>query len=583
MRGLLVGILSFVMLLAGCSRSVDSRLARVSQLADCNATDSALAVLGNVCRDSLNEHNRYYYDLMNIKARDKAYLDITTDTTITDIIAYFERRGSENELGEAYYYGGRVSREQGDAPQALDYFQKSLDALQSPEHMYRKGKIASQMGQIFLELYMFEQAKPKFQEAIAYQTACGDSVGLILNLRAFGDVYSEMNKSDSALFCYSEALNLIQGNNCNREIGIRSSIINHYISQGEYEKAKKEFIIFDTLSQRVDKDHVLSTKINIHIINRDYVKAIELSRKLKHSQSLTSKIFAYSILLDYSKEIENNDSIYYYAIAHKQCIDSLNLQMSANAVIHQNSFYNYVQKEKENHNLKEQRNRIITNSLIVILLLIVVVCISIFAYRIIRKKNIKLNNSNKRLHSENEILKLEITELLTSQEKMHIELLQQLDKITLLEKNNESLKKNITDKEISEEIKKRVQERIRNIDIENYDVDYKITTSNVYIKLRNELSRENGVTDESIWAELDCVVNDVYPNFKSQLFYLYSRLNNLDYRVCLLLKCKFTPKEIAILVFRDKSTISNIRVRLNNKFFGVKGCPSDFDKFILSL
>lgn len=114
-------------------------------------------------------------------------------------------------------------------------------------------------------------------------------------------------------------------------------------------------------------------------------------------------------------------------------------------------------------------------------------------------------------------------------------------------------------------------------------MDYKITTSNVYIKLRNELSRENGVTDESIWAELDCVVNDVYPNFKSQLFYLYSRLNNLDYRVCLLLKCKFTPKEIAILVFRDKSTISNIRVRLNNKFFGVKGCPSDFDKFILSL
>ena len=167
------------MLLAGCSRSVDSRLVRVSQLADCNATDSALAALADVCRDSLNEHNRYYYDLMSIKARDKAYLDITTDTTITDIIAYFERRGSENELGEAYYYGGRVSREQGDAPQALDYYQKALDVLTSPEHMYRKGKIASQMGQIFLELYMFEQAKPKFQEAIAYQTECEDSVGLM--------------------------------------------------------------------------------------------------------------------------------------------------------------------------------------------------------------------------------------------------------------------------------------------------------------------------------------------------------------------------------------------------------------------
>ena len=194
MRGLLIGILSFVMLLAGCSRSVDSRLVRVSQLADCNATDSALAVLADVCRDSLNEHNRYYYDLMSIKARDKAYLDITTDTTITDIIAYFERRGSENELGEAYYYGGRVSREQGDAPQALDYYQKALDVLTSPEHMYRKGKIASQMGQIFLELYMFEQAKPKFQEAIAYQTACADSVGLMYNYSDLAYTCRNINK-----------------------------------------------------------------------------------------------------------------------------------------------------------------------------------------------------------------------------------------------------------------------------------------------------------------------------------------------------------------------------------------------------
>ena len=80
-----------------------------------------------------------------------------------------------------------------------------------------------------------------------------------------------------------------------------------------------------------------------------------MAHRLKNSQSLTSKIFAYSILLDYSKEIGNKDSVYYYAIAHKQCIDSLNSQMSSNAVIHQNSFYNYTIREKENVQLKEEK------------------------------------------------------------------------------------------------------------------------------------------------------------------------------------------------------------------------------------
>ena len=233
--------------LAGCGRSVDSRLASVNALCDSNEVDSAMIVLRGVCRDSLDEHNRHYYDLMSIKTRDKAYQDITTDTVITDIIDYFERNGSESELGDAYYYGGRVRREQGDAPQALDYFQKSLDALQSPEHLHRKGKIASQMGQIFLELYMFEQAKPKFQEAIAYQTACGDSVGLMYNFIAFGENYKWLNLRDSAIYYIKESLNLaIKLNLSNIDIiECRTILIDNYLNNSEFELAKAEFSKID--------------------------------------------------------------------------------------------------------------------------------------------------------------------------------------------------------------------------------------------------------------------------------------------------------------------------------------------------
>ena len=95
MKSIWLWIIGIMLLLVGCSRSVDGRLVCVNRLCDSNDADSAIAVLKDVCRDSLSEHSRYYYDLMSIKARDKAYQDITGDTIITDIISYFERNGSE--------------------------------------------------------------------------------------------------------------------------------------------------------------------------------------------------------------------------------------------------------------------------------------------------------------------------------------------------------------------------------------------------------------------------------------------------------------------------------------------------------
>lgn len=319
------------------------------------------------------------------------------------------------------------------------------------------------------------------------------------------------------------------------------------------------------------------------IINCDYNKAELLAKQLSESTSVHSRLFAFGILKDIAKQKNNSTELYEYLDKYGKCIDSINSQASREAVIYQNSFFNYSLRERENHRLKMDRERLITHTFFIILVLFVTISITLYAYKLIRKKNVQLDETNKKLGSENEIIRSEKDELLTSHEKMRIELLQQLDKITLLEKNNESLKKHITDKDISNEILQKINDRISNIDTENIDIDYKIINSNAYITLRDGVNQEKGISDNKVWEELDYMVNEIYPNFKSQLFYFYNRLSSLEYRVCMLIKCKFTPKEIATLVFRDKSTISNIRIRLNTKFFGVKGSATDFDKFILSL
>ena len=557
MRGLLVGILSFVMLLAGCSRSVDSRLVRVSQLADCNATDSALAVLADVCRDSLNEHNRYYYDLMSIKARDKAYLDITTDTTITDIIVYFERRGSENELGEAYYYGGRVSREQGDAPQALDYYQKALDVLTSSEHMYRKGKIASQMGQIFLELYMFEQAKPKFQEAIAYQTECEDSVGLMYNYRNLGELNQRIELYDSVLPYYNKSLkiasNLVPFGRSELEISL--GIIEFYIKQKNYEEAIKLYIKIKPYLEKYNFDYIWIVSTKVHLCAKDYDNAIAYSQKLLKEGSIYSKKFASNALRYIYKNKNNNKEYNIYTEFYGKSLDSIQQISSKEAIIHQNSFYNYTIKEKENILLKEEKTYFKYKILISSSISIVILLLLLWLYE--KHRSLKRQLA----------LQLSKMELIKGQRKVE---------------DNFSISENSTIKTIKEQLCLKYNEIAIN-NPEDYHLSEIILTSNIYSKIIDLLNKEQGILSEQDWAELDNVINLAYPKFKTYLHIMHENISEQEYKICMLVKCKFGPKNIGILTFRDKTTVTSTRKRLYRKFFYEEGKANDFDRFIYSL
>ena len=105
--------------------------------------------------------------------------------------------------------------------------------------------------------------------------------------------------------------------------------------------------------------------------------------------------------------------------------------------------------------------------------------------------------------------------------------------------------------------------------------------SDYYQTLRRRIeSGENIKPDE--WKELERQLKVVYPNFSSSLYALRS-LSSTEYQVCLLLKIRTKPVEIAAVLNKDKSTISSIRTRLYKKVFGKEGSGKDWDEFILSL
>ena len=87
-------------------------------------------------------------------------------------------------------------------------------------------------------------------------------------------------------------------------------------------------------------------------------------------------------------------------------------------------------------------------------------------------------------------------------------------------------------------------------------------------------------TDE--WMNVEQLLKTVYPSFTTQLRNLYS-MSELEYQVCLLIKLRITPTDIAAVLARDVSTISTVRSRLYKKVFDRKGGARDWDEFVLSI
>ena len=148
---------------------------------------------------------RMYYDLLCIKAQDKAYMPHTSDSLIQAVLHYYEERADRRHLPEAYYYAGRVASDLGDAPQALDYFGKALEAMPEGAMTDLRSRVVSQMGTLFYRQRMYPEALEMYKQSLACDSVLGDSVGMAFSLRDVGAVYYILGDVGSALSYYLRA------------------------------------------------------------------------------------------------------------------------------------------------------------------------------------------------------------------------------------------------------------------------------------------------------------------------------------------------------------------------------------------
>lgn len=573
--------LIFLLLAFSCGRGHhDDRLERIWEYVAENP-EEAMAALDSIDTRELSESDLMFYNLMSIKAKDKVYLLHKSDSLILKVIDYYSRHKNDELFSEALYYGGRVYYDLGDYPTALKYFQKALDLLPENTPQIRlRGNVLSQTSGVLEDVGLYDQSLSYVKESLEIDCKLNDIINVALDYNSLGAIYLHSNKLDSA-YKYFRLAELCAEHFSDSLV----SVTRMYQAAVFYYKNDVKNAI-NLIRPLVNQTNILAKNTLLAYASKIYLKAESLDTAYLYARELALSNFpdnrktGYSIML--SPELRHMvaiDSLDYFYNDYKRVLEAAFKHQEENQALIQNSMYNYRVHERQKHEAERSRDKIY--KWLIALIAIAAILIAFILYL--------LNKSKSKVIAMHEALaKLSILEESLANKRIddHDEsegndMASCDDVFSVLSEVPQKIKNEKT-------LKNELREKLRELNANStypYEPLPLITESQPYLEMRTLLKENKPIPDKSeIWAGLEDIVLECFPNFKSTLLILSDNdLNNDDLQIALLLKCGFTLKELGILLGRTKGAVTYRRKKLSVRLFGENLDLESVDNIIRTL
>ena len=258
---------------------------------------------------------------------------------------------------EAYYYGGRVYRDLGDAPQALDYLQRAARLLEGSRDYSLKKVVYSQMGALFLFQDVYEEAMKAFKKSYQYQLLAHDKRGEVTTLCAIGYTFTALGNADSAMHYYRVAYEKALGYNdkklVKRTLGDMASL---------YQQLKRYDLVEEILPE-LSNPKFFNRTVYYSILAEQYYNmgqkdsADYFYRKLLESDDPYTLQTAHWNLTSLAEERGDARTALKYLQQYKVWTDTIQKMTNFENIRKMQSLYNYQLREKENRELEEENAR----------------------------------------------------------------------------------------------------------------------------------------------------------------------------------------------------------------------------------
>ena len=568
-----------------CYRSehTEQQLLMMDTLSDENP-DTVLTMLDCMDFNAMSKSERMHAELLRGKAMNKAYVNFTTDSVMLEVVDWYERHGNANQKMMAYYILGCAYRDLEDALSALKYLNLAVDAVDESDEdcdLNTLMRVYSQMGGLYQRVAAFENERiaDSNAERLAWQICDTLSALRLMRLRA-STLYDALQQSEALMildsivqFCNEHGLpeqtkNIypmrikyhIQTNNAScadsllreyeSKMGIRPSTqdedivdITYFYRKGLYynlvEQPDSAIQMFKRLLQLINKRPLYT--VGRHELREGSYQGLTEAYSLKH----------------------NPDSVIKYANLYCQWNDSSTRTKSSEHLLRYQSLYNYTKIQEQALKAEQKASHL---RVTMILLVVIGIAIAIIAWSIYQKRLKKERQKQIATNKEYQLL-------------LH-ELEKSADELLLVKTDSERFQRE-KESEIQKLQTALAMYQDNEQSVEQWSDERAIFACDIAKRLHSLSSHAQKATPN----ELNCLLvtaQNAFPKFYANITDASKGLSHTEIIISILIRFRFIPSEISLLLGLSSQRITNLKSSVNQKLFGTQGAKT-LDSHLMSL
>lgn len=195
----------FSLLVVSCYSTPDGVMSSLSQAEKImeSRPDSAMAILQHIpTPETLHGKAQADYSLLMTQAMDKNYINFTSDSLIKFAVGYYG--GHTEDLvakGKSFYYYGRVMESLDKVEDAMTFYLKAKDVLQSSDQFKLLGLVTEKIGDLNRRQKLLDAALNDYKESFDFYASIPDSLCMLYAYRNYGSFWTlDANKGELTRF-----------------------------------------------------------------------------------------------------------------------------------------------------------------------------------------------------------------------------------------------------------------------------------------------------------------------------------------------------------------------------------------------
>ena len=510
--------------------------------------------------------------------QNKAYDSITHVDSIAMAVEFYDRHGSANEQVRAHYLQGCAYRDMGEAPLALQYYQEAADHADTTREdcdFRQLSAIYAQMANLFYEQLLPYDMLEALKQQYHYALRANNILYALIAKEKQALAFEILDKPDTFLTLKKESFEELKKHGYHQEAAQSlGSVLSTLIEMGLYEETLKAFHIFETESGFFDNSEIINGKEIYYYQKGLYYLAINqmdsaeifFRKTERRAQTPNSLTAAYHGLMLLYEKTGNSDSLGKYARMYAEMNDS-NFRINATQELrHMQSLYNYGRNQRIAIEKTEEAYGHKIRFIISVFAILVILCLGTFFFVNLKRRQRAAIIQLKKEYQEKQSALLQL--------QHDVYRMKESNMTGLIQEKEEQIAS--LEKQIAADSEALKLEKLSQL-------DSRLQNSEICRVFRYLAAHPQTKVVNTEWLKLQDLINQEIPSFYGIIHDKNRNMKEVDYRICILVRLHFSPKEISVITGESLSYISTKRGRLLAKIFGAKGRTEEFDKKICEI